>query len=67
MIRFGGAPGEYNLEKQEQKLLGWLTERGYSLVAGKPDYAFFNSPSIPGPLRRNEVWLEVAVELPVAT
>ena len=23
----------------------------------EPEYAFYNSPVIPGPLRRNEVWL----------
>lgn len=67
VVCFSGAPGDYNLEKQEQKLLGWLTGRGYAVVGGKPDYAFFNSPSIPGPLRRNEVWLEVALEEPIAT
>lgn len=67
VVRFSGAPGDYSLEKQEQRLLQWLTGKGYSVVGGKPDYAFFNSPSIPGPLRRNEVWLDLALETPPGT
>ena len=27
---------------------------------GEPEYAFYNSPMIPGPLRRNEVWLALS-------
>ena len=28
--------------------------------AAEPEYAFYNSPMIPGPLRRNEVWLPLS-------
>lgn len=65
VVCFSGAPGEYDLQKEEDRLRGWLAAKGYDLVGGKPEYAFFNSPTIPGPLRRNEVWLEIALEAPV--
>ena len=29
-------------------------------AGGEPEYAFYNSPMIPGPLRRNEVWLALS-------
>ena len=66
VIRFSGAPGDYDLETEELSLRGWLRERGEE-VDGVPLYAFYNSPAIPGPLRRNEVWIPVALQAPVAT
>ncbi|WP_343344595.1 heme-binding protein [Sphingomicrobium sp. XHP0239] len=66
VIRFAGAPGDYDLETEELSLRGWLRERGEE-VDGPPIYAFYNSPAIPGPLRRNEVWIPVALTEPVAT
>ncbi|MCJ7421137.1 SOUL family heme-binding protein [Sphingomicrobium astaxanthinifaciens] len=65
VVRFAGAPGDYDLEAEELALRGWLRERGDTVV-GEPLYAFYNSPAIPGPLRRNEVWLELAVPPPAA-
>ncbi len=41
---------------QEDRLRGWLARRG-DVSEAEPEYAFYNSPIIPGPLRRNEVWL----------
>jgi len=47
------------LASQEDRLRGWLARRGEK-AGGEPEYAFYNSPMIPGPLRRNEVWLALA-------
>ena len=41
------------------RLRGWLAKRGVR-SNGEPEYAFYNSPMIPGPLRRNEVWLAIS-------
>ena len=64
VVRFAGAPGDYDLETEELRLRGWLRERGEE-VDGEVLYAFYNSPMIPGPLRRNEVWLPVVLQGPV--
>ena len=47
------------LASQEDRLRGWLARRGEK-AGGEPEYAFYNSPMIPGPLRRNEVWLTLS-------
>ena len=66
VVRFSGAPGEYDLEAQDDTLREWLSGRDEGDVIGEPLYAFYNSPSVPGPLRRNEIWLPLALEPPVA-
>ncbi|WP_265587501.1 SOUL family heme-binding protein [Sphingomicrobium arenosum] len=63
VVRFSGAPGDYDLEAEELALRGWLRDRD-SEISGEPLYAFYNSPAIPGPLRRNELWLPIAVKEP---
>jgi DNA gyrase inhibitor GyrI len=56
VVSFSGRPGDRGLAEQEDRLRGWLARRGEASEA-EPEYAFYNSPFIPGPLRRNEVWL----------
>ena len=56
VVSFAGRPGDVELAEQEDRLRGWLARRGETSEA-EPEYAFYNSPLIPGPLRRNEVWL----------
>ena len=56
---FSGRPTEDVLAEQEDRLRGWLAKRGEK-SNGEPEYAFYNSPIIPGPLRRNEVWLAIS-------
>lgn len=56
VVSFAGRPGDRGLAEQEDRLRGWLARRGETSEA-EPEYAFYNSPVIPGPLRRNEVWL----------
>ena len=59
VVSFAGRPGDIGLAEQEDRLRGWLARRGETSEA-EPEYAFYNSPMIPGPLRRNEVWLALS-------
>ena len=59
MVSFAGRPDDRELAEQEDRLRGWLARRGEASEA-EPEYAFYNSPVIPGPLRRNEVWLALS-------
>jgi DNA gyrase inhibitor GyrI len=51
---FGGIASDQALTKAEDRLRGWLQRLG-EVPASEPEYAFYNSPMIPPPLRRNEV------------
>ena len=59
VVSFAGRPDDRELAEQEDRLRGWLARRGETSGA-EPEYAFYNSPVIPGPLRRNEVWLALS-------
>lgn len=60
-IRFAGrAPARTQTRKQAE-LESWIAEKGYSIV-GEPVYAFYDAPWTPGPLRRNEVMIPVALQ-----
>ena len=56
VVSFSGRANDRLLARQEDRLRGWLTRLGEK-AEGAPEYAFYSSPMIPGPLRRNEVWL----------
>ena len=53
-IRFSGMASDASLAEHEQRLRDWLATRRLT-AAGPAEYAFYNSPFVPGPLRRNEV------------
>ncbi|MEO6198831.1 MAG: heme-binding protein [Sphingomicrobium sp.] len=53
-VRFSGIANDDRLAAHEDQLRGWLARHGESAPA-EPEYAFYNSPMIPPPLRRNEV------------
>ena len=59
VVSFSGRWTDALLAEQEDRLRGWLTKRGIK-SRGEPEYAFYNSPMIPGPPRRNEVWLSIS-------
>lgn len=59
VVSFAGRPDDRMLSEQEDRLRGWLARHGEASEA-EPEYAFYNSPIIPGPLRRNEVWLALS-------
>ena len=58
VVSFAGRADDRMLADAEDRLRGWLARNGEKSAA-EPEYAFYNSPVIPGPLRRNEVWLAV--------
>ncbi|MBB3764838.1 SOUL family heme-binding protein [Sphingomicrobium lutaoense] len=66
LVRFSGRPEEYDLEAEEKRLREWLGTREEEILFDTPEYAFFNSPAMPGPLRRNELWFELALDPPAA-
>ncbi|MHA6718281.1 SOUL family heme-binding protein [Sphingomonas sp. RS6] len=55
VLRFSGTVNDAMLASREAELRRWLAARG--LQGGAAEYAFYNSPFIPGPLRRNEVMI----------
>ncbi len=59
VVSFSGRADDKMLAEQEDRLRGWLARSGEK-AGGEPEYAFYNSPVIPGPLRRNEVWLAIS-------
>jgi len=59
VVSFSGRWTDALLKEQEDRLRGWLATRGLR-AGGEAEYAFYNSPMIPGPLRRNEVWLTLS-------
>lgn len=54
---FNGTAHDERLEAAEDRLRGWLARHGEEVVKADPEYAFYNSPMIPPPLRKNEVIL----------
>jgi DNA gyrase inhibitor GyrI len=55
-VKFSGVADDDRLIEQEDLLRGWLQRRGEE-AGQEPEYAFYNSPMIPPPLRRSEVLL----------
>lgn len=57
-ITFAGFARESLFRAKERKLRELLVEQGYRAI-GQPRFARYNGPWTPGPLRRNEVLLEI--------
>lgn len=58
VIRFSGRADDDAVAQMESTLRNWMSSR--ALHASAPaEYAFYNSPFIPGPLRRNEVLIPI--------
>ncbi len=58
-VRFAGNGSARDLAQQEAALREWLAAEGLR-PAGEAEYAFYDAPMVPGPLRRNEVLIPVA-------
>jgi hypothetical protein len=58
VLRFGGRADDKLLIAREKELRGWLTKRDIS-PKGPIEHAFYDSPIMPGPLRQNEVMVEI--------
>ncbi|MEE4207483.1 MAG: heme-binding protein [Erythrobacter sp.] len=57
-VQFSGNGSAADLARQEQALAEWIEAQGLK-PKGAFEYAFYNAPMVPGPLRRNEVMIEV--------
>lgn len=60
-VRFSGNGAAADLAAHEAQLRRWLDGQGIAPV-GEAEYAFYDAPMVPGPLRRNEVLIPVAAE-----
>lgn len=58
-VRFSGNGSGRDLALMEARLRDWLATQGL-MPAGEAEYAFYDAPMVPGPLRRNEVLIPVA-------
>lgn len=56
--RFWGGMQEKNERQALAELRAWIERRGLE-VEGEPIIAYYDSPFIPGPLRRNEAMLKI--------
>lgn len=57
-IRFPGIATDASIAANEATLRQWLGANQYEAI-GAPTYAYYNDPFTPGPLRRNEVMIDV--------
>ncbi|ANK11681.1 SOUL family heme-binding protein [Erythrobacter neustonensis] len=60
-VRFSGNAGTAELAEMETRLRGWIAAQGL-VPAGEAEFAFYDAPMVPGPLRRNEVLIPVAAK-----
>lgn len=60
-VRFSGNANDSDLIVMESELTDWLESQGLK-PGGAFEYAFYDAPMVPGPLRRNEVLVEVAAD-----
>lgn len=58
VLRFGGRADDQMLAAKEIELRRWIESRWLTPV-GPVEHAFYNSPVMPGPLRSNEVLIEI--------
>ncbi len=59
VVRFSGGTGDDVLAEKEAALRRWIA-RQERQPSGPVEYGFYNSPFVPGPLRRNEVLIPVS-------
>ena len=57
---FNGYGRTQDIARMEAELREWLEKNDYS-ATGPAEYAFYDSPRVPGPYRRNEVMIPVAM------
>ena len=57
-IRFSGRGSTADLSNKEIELRNWIAEQGLT-PAGPEEFAFYDAPMVPPPLRRNEVIIPV--------
>ncbi len=60
-VMFNGYARPDELALMERKLSEWVESEGLTPTGGF-EHAFYDAPMVPGPMRRNEVMVEVAAE-----
>lgn len=60
-VRFSGDGSKADLARMTARLEEWMAKAGLR-AAGGAEYAFYDAPMIPGPLRRNEVLIPVITD-----
>lgn len=58
-IRYNGNNSTKNIAKHETKLRAYI-EAQKLVVSGRPEYAGYDAPWVPGPMKRNEVHFRLA-------
>ena len=59
VYQFSGMMNDARAQRGREALDAYLQERGLGPLSA-PTYASYDPPWIPGPFRRNEVWVEIA-------
>jgi DNA gyrase inhibitor GyrI len=58
-VRFSGNGTNEDLAENEARLRDWIGQQGLE-ITGPAEFAYYDAPSVPSPLRRNEVLFPVA-------
>jgi hypothetical protein len=58
VVRFAGRSSGESLAKNEDKLRNWMRDKGLT-GCGKAEFAGYDPPWTPGPLRRNEILIRL--------
>ena len=62
VITFSGIAKTELLENKFTNLIKWIEEINYEIILGsKPIYSYYNDPSTPGFLRKNEIMIPVEI------
>ena len=62
VITFSGVAKTELLENKFTNLIKWIKEINYEIILGsKPIYSYYNDPSTPGFLRKNEIMIPVEI------
>lgn len=62
VITFSGVAKTELLENKFANLIKWIEEINYEIILGsKPIYSYYNDPSTPGFLRKNEIMIPVEI------
>lgn len=60
-VKFSGYGSASDLAQMEEFLSEWIAKQGLT-PKGDFEYAFYDAPMVPGPMRRNEVLIEIVPE-----
>ena len=62
VITFSGVAKKELLDNKFTNLIKWIEEINYEIILGsKPIYSYYNDPSTPGFLRKNEIMIPVEI------